>query len=329
MEIFSRAHFRDACWCCCLLLLAHDSWWNNRKEMKPNNTSNDFQQTAALKPNVKCQNGQRNKSQSSSEPKVESMSIGVVYKWRNKRRRWLYEQIGVIGCKSKINKSKKWAIEKKTRVHRSAAQRRLTALALVDTQLTPPSLSQLSQLSEQQFSLDSLLASVGLSQALLPALLKRGLHFGRNTTTTTYTTQHSPAQCVHRCRERAREQKRKKEIIKKKKEEEEDEGKKEKKGKNIYIYKELHPHSLGTSTGQQQQQPTRFRSTYLHNPPPPSHSTLPFLVFSLYIFSFIFIYIYIFFFFLRFNSQVVWWVACAYRLILFYFILFLFSGPCT
>ena len=44
---------------------------------------------------------------------------------------------------------------KKTRVHRSAAQRRLTALALVDTQLTPPSLSQL---SEQQFSLESRLS---------------------------------------------------------------------------------------------------------------------------------------------------------------------------
>jgi hypothetical protein len=49
------------------------------------------------------------------------------------------------GLNQNSNSGECWTNGKQMRVHRSAAQRRLTALGSVDTQLTPPSLSRLSQ----------------------------------------------------------------------------------------------------------------------------------------------------------------------------------------
>jgi hypothetical protein len=88
------------------------------------------------------------------------------------------------GLNQNSNSGECWTNGKQMRVHRSAAQRRLTALGSVDTQLTPPSLSRLSQ-------------QLGCwpgpaSQALFffffsPALPKRGLQHLAAATTQPHT----------------------------------------------------------------------------------------------------------------------------------------------
>jgi hypothetical protein len=105
------------------------------------------------------------------------------------------------GLNQNSNSGECWTNGKQMRVHRSAAQRRLTALGSVDTQLTPPSLSRLSQQlgcwpGPASQALFFLLFFAGSTQERATTSRSRN-----NTTTHTHT---GPCVCAHRCRERER-----------------------------------------------------------------------------------------------------------------------------
>lgn len=145
-----------------MLLLAHDRIFvtkiSNKTKQKKTETDkprSNFQM--APKRNVKCQkwaNSKKKKQQQQQQKTNRNRSrCPFVCVGRISSERTVIVVVSKLFsfffCFSARSESKfefsRGDQRKKMRVHRSAAQRRLTALGSVDTQLTPPSLSRLSQ----------------------------------------------------------------------------------------------------------------------------------------------------------------------------------------